>query len=246
MQQYNGLTIENIKFSYKTGQNVLHNINAHFESGKITALLGNNGSGKTTLLKILSYIFTPQSGQVFLRGKPINRENLLNYKKLVGFMPELLQLYPEMRVIDALNFLAHLKECERHTVMETLEKVDLCSQAKVKIKRLSKGMKQRLNLAQAIVNSPQMVILDEPSNGLDYSGMIRFYGILRQLADEGAMVLISTHQLTEVLAHVDKIIILSHGKIVKQGSTEQLIKSSQLANVQLTMQAFEQLLETIK
>lgn len=209
------LEVQKINFSYSKKIPVLKDLNISFQGGKITALLGNNGSGKTTLLKILSGILSLQEGHLFFNHEEINKNNLFFYKKVIGFMPEFLKLYPNMQVWKALAYFSRLKGCCQRNVEEVLERVGLHHEAHKKVKALSKGLKQRLNLAQTIINSPKVVIFDEPSNGFDCSSVTTFYQILRDLADEGAVVILSNHQLTELFDNVDEIALLANGKINK-------------------------------
>jgi ABC-type multidrug transport system ATPase subunit len=131
-------------------------------------------------------------------------------------MPEFLQLYANMRVKDVLKFLAELKGYNNCDIDKILDIVFLLDHSNKKIRDLSKGMKQRLNLAQAIIGNPKIMLFDEPSNGFDCSSINMFYSILRKMADNGSVILISSHHLTEVYGNVDKVLILSNGFIIKE------------------------------
>ncbi|MEE9452198.1 MAG: ABC transporter ATP-binding protein [Gammaproteobacteria bacterium] len=214
MLKDHSLVAENITFGYQKNLPIIRAASIQFQAGQITALIGSNGSGKTTFLKILSGIFHADQGQLFFQGKSITKKTQYHYKKLIGFMPELLQLYPNMKVQSVLFFLAKLKGCSKNKVTEILDQVDLQKHAHRKVKALSKGMQQRLNLAQALINSPEVLLLDEPSNGLDYTSIISFYAILRKLAAGGATIILSSHQLGEVMEYVDLIAVLRNGHII--------------------------------
>lgn len=210
------IELRDLNFFYKKNSFVLKSLNAKIHSGKITALLGINGSGKTTLFKILTGLCKQSSGSIFYNDILINTYTLSFYKTILGFMPEFLQLYKNMSVKDVLYFLAGLKGYENIDLNDLLKKVFLLEHSDKKVKNLSKGMKQRLNLAQAIIGSPKIVLFDEPSNGFDCGSITMFYSVLRNLADNGAIVLLSSHHLTEISGNVDNVLILSKGKIVKE------------------------------
>ncbi len=212
----NFIELKDISFFYKKNFSILNNLNTKIYGGKITALLGINGSGKTTLFKILTGLYKPSSGVVMYNDIIVSNDNLLYYKGLLGFMPEVLHLYNDMRVKDVLIFLAALKGYGNVNFEEILSMVFLNDHANKKIKDLSKGMKQKLNLAQAIIGSPKILFFDEPSNGFDCGSITMFYNVLRKLANDGAIVFISSHHLTEIYGNVDNVLILSNGCIVKE------------------------------
>ena len=210
------LELKNIDFFYKKNNFILKNLNVKFFGGKITALLGINGSGKTTLFKILTGVFKTQSGSFYYNDTLINKNNIIEYKSLLGFMPEFLQLYKNMYVKDVLTLLGDLKGYKNFDLNGILDTVFLLEHSNKKVKALSKGMKQRLNLAQAIIGDPKIILFDEPSNGFDCGSITMFYGILKRIVSKGSIVLLSSHHLTEIYGNVDKVLILSDGKIIKE------------------------------
>jgi len=210
------LELKNIDFFYKKNNFILKNLSVKFFGGKITALLGINGSGKTTLFKILTGIYKPGSGFFSYNDKLISSDNILFYKSLLGFMPEYLQLYKNMYVKDVLRLLGDLKGYKNFDLDGILDTVFLLEHSNKKVKALSKGMKQRLNLAQAIIGDPKIILFDEPSNGFDCGSITMFYGILRRIVSKGSIVLLSSHHLTEIYGNVDKVLILSDGCIIKE------------------------------
>lgn len=216
MVSENSIELKNVEFFYKKNVFILKNLSAKILGGRITALLGINGSGKTTLFKILTGLCSPSFGNFYYNNVNINSDAILFYKKNLGFMPEFLQLYKDMCVKDVLSFFAELKGCYNVNFNEILNTVFLLEHSHKKVKALSKGMKQRLNLAQAIIGNPKVVLFDEPSNGFDCGSITMFYSILRKLADNGAIVLISSHHLTEIYGNVDNVLILSNGVIIKE------------------------------
>ncbi|HIH2762952.1 MAG TPA: ABC transporter ATP-binding protein [Candidatus Azoamicus sp.] len=216
MVSKNYIELKNVEFFYKKNVFILKNLSAKILGGKITALLGINGSGKTTLFKILTGLYNPSSGAFFYNNLNIDSDTVCFYKKDLGFMPEFLQLYKDMYVKDVLRFFAELKGFNNVNFDEILNTVFLLEHSNKKVKALSKGMKQRLNLAQAIIGNPKVVLFDEPSNGFDCGSITMFYTILRKLADSGAVVLLSSHHLTEIYGNVDNVLILSNGVIIKE------------------------------
>ncbi|HFL8794743.1 MAG TPA: ABC transporter ATP-binding protein [Candidatus Azosocius sp. HAIN] len=224
----NFLSLNNIYFSYKVNSNVvLNDVNVSFQGGKVTALLGINGSGKTTLLKILCGIIKNYDGSIIFNNNIIDNINFIKYKKVVGYMPEFLQFYPDMKVIEVLRYFNFLKgNFDNSTIVDILITVGLKNHYEKKVKELSKGMKQKLNLAQAIVNNPSIVLFDEPSNGFDCDSILMFYRILKRLANNGSIVILSTHHISEVYNNVDNVVILSHGKISKEFNINELYNNN--------------------
>jgi ABC-type multidrug transport system ATPase subunit len=218
-----GLEVEDVQFAYRAGEPVLRGASCVFGAGELTALLGNNGSGKTTLLKILVGIHSPDTGSVRFEGRPVSSESRSRYQQQIGFMPESLLLYPEMRADAALAFLARLKRVDSGEVAGALRRVGLESHAVQKIRNLSKGMRQRLNLAQAVLGEPRVVVLDEPSNGFDAEGVGIFYETVRKLLDRGVVAVLSSHLFAEIQGRVDRIALLSGGVIRKQGRIDELL-----------------------
>jgi Cu-processing system ATP-binding protein len=218
-----GLQIEGIQFGYRAGEPVLRGASCVFPAGELTALLGNNGSGKTTLLKILVGIHSPDAGSVRFDDQPVSDENRSRYQQQLGFMPESLLLYPEMRADAALAFLARLKRVDSSEVAGALRRVGLEAHAAKKIRTLSTGMRQRLNLAQAILGEPRVVVLDEPSNGFDVEGVGIFYETVQELLDRGVVAVLSSHLFAEIQGRVDRVALLSGGVIHKQGRIDELL-----------------------
>jgi ABC-type multidrug transport system ATPase subunit len=218
-----GIEVEGVEFAYRAGEPVLRGANCVFPAGELTALLGNNGSGKTTLLKILVGIHSPDGGSVRFDGRPVSQENRSRYQQQIGFMPESLLLYPEMRAGAALAFLARLKRVNSGEVAGALKRVGLEAHAAEKVRNLSKGMRQRLNLAQAVLGEPRVIVLDEPSNGFDVEGVGIFYETVRELLDRGVVAVLSSHLFAEIQGRVDRIALLSGGVIRKQGRIDELL-----------------------
>jgi ABC-2 type transport system ATP-binding protein len=200
----------------------LNGISFKAKKGEILGLLGPNGAGKTTTMRILTGYMPPTSGQASIAGFDVV-ENSLAVRQRVGYMPERIPLYPDMSVEGYLMFWARLRHTQktRIRVDEVLERVQLTNRRKSLIRSLSKGMRQRLGLAQALVHEPEVVILDEPTIGIDPQQVIEVRNAVRELGEDHT-VLFSTHILSEAEQVCDRVIILSQGQIVAHGTPENL------------------------
>lgn len=216
------LVVSDVSFGYHRHQSVLTHVHVSFPAGAITAVVGINGSGKSTLLKLLTGVEKPDSGKVQLESDDGVRE-VGAYRADLGFMPERLELRPGFTVAQSLRFYARLKGVANTMVMQTLERVGLAKVADCRVGTLSKGMRQRLNLAQALINEPKILIFDEPSNGFDAYGIQDFYRTVRVASAHGAIVILATHQLEEVAAHIDRIVIISEGTVIHEGEMETVL-----------------------
>jgi ABC-2 type transport system ATP-binding protein len=198
------------------------NITFHADKGEILGFLGPNGAGKTTTMRILSGYMPPSSGQVVVAGYDVI-ENSLEVRKRVGYMPETVPLYPDMTVFDYLKFMAdlrHLPDAEER-VDEVLDLVHMGDRAEGYIGNLSKGMRQRVGLAQALVHRPEVLILDEPTIGLDPAQIIDVRTLIRNLGKDRT-VLLSTHILSEAQQVCNRVMIINHGHIVAEDTPERL------------------------
>jgi len=191
----------------------LKGISLEVNPGEIVGFLGPNGAGKTTTMRLITGSLAPSSGQVFFEGIPIE-ENRNFFKKQLGYLPESAPSYPEMRVIDYLRFVAHVRDLAGDPSVESV--MDLCAirhVAQRPIRDLSKGYRQRVGLAQALIHDPQVLILDEPSSGLDPNQIQEMMKLIQSFAGEKT-VLFSSHILAEVEAVASRVIILNQGEIV--------------------------------
>jgi ABC-2 type transport system ATP-binding protein len=202
----------------------LDGVSFHVEQGEIVGLLGPNGAGKTTTMKILTCFLPPSSGSARVAGHDIF-ETPLAVKRSVGYLPEDPPLYNELTVEEYLAYAGRLKGLSGAALKaaraRTLEKCGLADVAGRLIGNLSKGYRQRVGLAQALIHNPKVLILDEPTVGLDPNQIIEIRGLIRDLAREHTVIL-STHILPEVTATCQRIIIISEGKIVAVDSYENL------------------------
>lgn len=197
-------------------------LNFDARQGEITGFLGPNGAGKTTTMRILTGYMPPTDGTATVAGFDIVKESL-EVRKRVGYLPETVPLYTEMTVFSYLKFMAdlrHLPDVD-NVVSETLDMVGLLDRADGFIGNLSKGMRQRVGLAQALLHRPEVLILDEPTIGLDPAQIIEVRNLIREIGRERT-VLLSTHILSEAQQICDRILIINKGKIVAEDTPENL------------------------
>jgi ABC-2 type transport system ATP-binding protein len=190
--------------------------------GEILGFLGPNGAGKTTTMRILTGYMPPSSGTATIAGYDVVAESL-EVRKRVGYLPETVPLYTDMTVFGYLKFMADLRHLPKadDVVEETLETVGLLDRAEGYISNLSKGMRQRVGLAQALLHKPEVLILDEPTIGLDPAQIIEVRNVIREVGKERT-VLLSTHILSEAQQICDRILIINKGKIVVEDTPENL------------------------
>jgi ABC-2 type transport system ATP-binding protein len=206
----------------------LDHVDLTIETGQILGLLGPNGAGKTTSMSILTGYLDPTSGTINARGLSIEKD-ILKIKEMIGYLPESAPLYENMIVYDYLEYIARmrgLKEAQsRKRLSELADACGLRENMHRPIHELSKGYKQRVGLAHAIMADPEILVLDEPTTGLDPNQIVEIRNIIKEIGKEKTVIL-STHILSEVEATCDRIVIINHGKIVADGSTEELKQSS--------------------
>lgn len=202
----------------------IESISLKIEKGEIVGLLGPNGAGKSTTMNIITGYISATEGSVLIDGFDILK-NPVQAKKRIGYLPEIPHLYMDMTVEEYLNFVSKLKKVEKNNIKEhidvILESIKLSDVRKRLIKNLSKGYKQRVGLAQAIVGNPEVLILDEPTVGLDPKQIIEIRDLISKLGKEHTIIL-SSHILSEVSAICDRVIIINKGSIVAEGTPEDL------------------------
>ena len=223
-------------------------ISFHVEPGQIVGLLGPNGAGKSTTMNILTGYISATDGEVTIGGYDI-LEQPLKAKAQIGYLPEIPPLYVDMTVTEYLTFAAKLKKVKKAALKEEVERVmDAAKITDVSgrlIRNLSKGYRQRVGLAQALVGNPPILILDEPSVGLDPNQIIEIRELIRDLAKEHTII-ISSHILSEVSAVCDHIIIIDGGKIVAEDTTENLTKKfSDQGSIKLKVKGTKEAVEEV-
>lgn len=218
------LQVEHLCKNYRKKE-ALKDVNFALEHG-VYGLLGENGAGKSTLMRILTTVDFPSSGRVLCNGKNI-LEMDEEYRDLIGYMPQDYSVYPSFTATDFLNYMGTLKGISKdrlkEKIPEVLEFVNLSDVANKKVKTFSGGMKRRIGIAQAIINEPEILILDEPTAGLDPKERIRFSNILSNMAKE-KIILLSTHIVSDIEAIANQLIIINKGEITETGNIDDLVE----------------------
>lgn len=224
-----GINIENLVMEYKKGVKSLNHINVNIEDG-IYGLLGENGAGKSTLMKILVTLLTPTDGTVEINGIHLERRNYESIKKEIGYLPQELGLYPNLSVRESLEYVGIMSGLKKKEYEERidyyLDMTGLTAQQRKKNKQLSGGMKRRVGLVQALLHNPGILIVDEPTTGLDPEERIRIRNLLVDFAVDRT-VLFSTHVTEDLAATCDKLCILRKGKLTYDGSITELVSHAE-------------------
>ncbi|MGC5054515.1 ABC transporter ATP-binding protein [Micromonospora sp. DT48] len=192
----------------------------------VHGLLGPNGAGKTTLMRSLATVLAPSGGRLALLGHPVDgRSELRSVRRALGYLPQHFGFYPRFTVREFVGYMAWLKEMPKAgvpaAVQRAIDRVGLSAKADARLKTLSGGMLRRAGIAQAIVNDPQLLLLDEPTVGLDPEQRLDFRELLRDLGTDSC-VLVSTHLVEDVVAACSDVIVVNEGRLVWQGSPESL------------------------
>ena len=214
------MSLQIINLTKKFGdQTALNSINIKINSNEIIGLLGPNGAGKSTLMKSIVGALKIDEGQIIFNGKDI-RENEIEVKKQIGFLPENNPLYSEMYVKEYLSFVADIHQISKPRIDEVIELVGITPEKTKKISQLSKGYKQRVGLAQAILHAPDLLILDEPTNGLDPNQIIEIRNVIKEIGKEKTVIL-STHIMQEVEALCSRVILIHQGNILQDSTIDE-------------------------
>jgi len=190
--------------------------------GEFLGLIGANGAGKTTLFKMLLGLTRPTSGKIRVKGLDVSQVWSREVRARTGYLPENIVFYDHMSGLETLRFYARIKGVHEKEIRELLGKVGLSDAARREVGEYSKGMRQRLGLAQALLGNPEILFLDEPTSGLDPEGIGMFYSILRDVKDKGATIVMTSHVLREVQDRVDCLGIMGGGKLLAHGCIKEL------------------------
>ncbi len=219
-------------------QKALNKVTFSVKKGEIVGFLGPNGAGKSTMMKILSTGLGATEGSAFVNGFSVSEEKI-EVQKSVGYLPEHNPLYLDMYVREYLNFNAEIYNVKRSRVEKIIELTGLSSEAHKKIEQLSKGYRQRVGLANALLHDPEVLILDEPTTGLDPNQLIEIRKLIKTVSRKGGKtVLLSTHIMQEVESLCDRVIIINKGEIVHDKNLKDTTKNTSLETLftQLTTQ----------
>lgn len=203
------------------GRTVLDTVSLQIPEGRCVALIGHNGAGKTTMMKLVLGLIAPTRGEVRVLGAT-PAQGGSDLRRQIGFLPENVAFHDQMTGADTLGFLARLKGVDVQAVTPLLARVGLARAAGQRVKTYSKGMRQRLGLAQALIGSPRLLLLDEPTTGLDPVLRQEFFEIIRELTASGTTVVLSSHILTELEARTDLAAILRDGHLAAFGDLDHL------------------------
>ncbi len=224
------ISVSNISKSYND-QKALNTISFDVKQGEIVGFLGPNGAGKSTMMKILTTYIDPSEGNASVNGFDTN-DQPIEVKKSVGYLPEHNPLYLEMYVREYLLFNAQVYNVSKSRIEEVIELTGLTPEANKKIEQLSKGYRQRVGLACALLHDPQVLILDEPTTGLDPNQLVEIRELIKSIGKEKT-VFLSTHIMQEVEAMCDRVIIINNGNIVADKNLDSLIdKNEQIIEVE--------------
>lgn len=214
--------VENVSYSFG-GERALDRVSMTLQQGELVGIVGQNGAGKTTLMRLLTTYFRPREGRVLIDGLSYDKADAI--RRRIGYLPEHPPLYPAMQVEDYLRFIAGMKSVPAGRVktrLETvLEQCNLTDVARRKIFQLSKGFRQRVGIAQALIHDPRLLILDEPTTGLDPLQVRQVRSVIRGFERERTVIL-STHILSEIEAMAHRVIVLKKGRVIADQSLAEM------------------------
>jgi Cu-processing system ATP-binding protein len=190
--------------------------------GELFGLIGHNGAGKSTLFRLLLALERPTSGDIHIEGVPVAGRGFRAVRRRIGYLPENVVLYDNLTGLETLAFFARLKGAPAATCAEVLARVGLDHAGARRVGKYSRGMRQRLGLAQALLGSPRLLLLDEPTGGLDPEGIRAFYALLAELKADGVTVVLSSHGLAEIQERVDRLAIMASGRVRAIGTVPAL------------------------
>lgn len=217
----NPLQVTNVS-KYFGDIKAVNDISLSVAKGEMFGLIGHNGAGKSTLFKLMLGLIPATHGEIRIHDAIVGGRDFRQMRRRIGYLPESFVTYDNLTGLEVLHLFADLKQVPRNTCPAILERVGLIDAAKRRVRGYSKGMRQRLGFAQVLLGSPDLIFLDEPTNGLDPEGIHEFYRILRDVQSQGATIIITSHILAEIQGRVDSLVILNSGQIAAQGTLAEL------------------------
>ena len=200
----------------------LDDVSLSVAQGEMFGLIGHNGAGKSTLFKLMLGLVPVTGGTIRVNGAPVGGQDFRDVRRRIGYLPESFVTYDNLSGLEVLGLFADLKKVPRERCAPMLERVGLGEAGRRRVRGYSKGMRQRLGFAQLLLGEPDLIFLDEPTNGLDAEGIHDFYRMLREAQSRGATIVITSHILAEIQERVDRLVILNAGRIAAQGTLAQL------------------------
>lgn len=223
-----GIKIEDLTVTFRNDVTAINHADLEIPKG-IFGLLGENGAGKTTLMRVLTTVLSPTSGTLTLDGILYSEGNFEKIRKKIGYLPQEIDLYPNLSVQECLEYMGDLSDILRQTYKERikyyLEKTSLSEHRRKKMKQLSGGMKRRVGLIQALLNEPEFLIVDEPTTGLDPEERIHVRNLLVDFS-EGRTVLFSTHVVEDLVATCNQLAVMKNGKFLYSGNMKELLEQA--------------------
>lgn len=224
------IRIENLNKIYKGGSYALKNLNLEIPNGMF-GLLGPNGAGKSTLMRILVTLLKPTSGKVYYNNLELSKDRG-KIRKMLGYLPQDFSFFSKLKTYEFLDYTARLAgmknaAARRTAVEQMLEEVGLFEARDRQANKLSGGMKRRLGIAQALINNPQVIIVDEPTTGLDPEERIRFRNLLSTISTRDVIIILSTHIVGDISSTCENMALLNKGELAFTGSPEELIKEAE-------------------
>jgi len=207
---------------------VLSSMTMSLNEGEVLGLFGHNGAGKTTMMKLILGVISPSKGSVTVMGMAPDSKEAWHCRSKVGYLPENVSFYEQLTGLEVLTYFAKLKGFSKKQAIDLLEQVGITYAMKRQVKTYSKGMRQRLGLAQAFIGEPKLLLLDEPTVGLDPIATRDFYKTVDQLKSNGSSVILCSHVLPGVEQHIDRAMILSTGKLLAMGTLSELRQQAAL------------------
>lgn len=216
------ITVKNTS-KYYGKQRALNDVSFSIDSGEVVGFLGPNGAGKSTMMKIITAYIVANEGEVLVNGLDVQKDELA-VKRSVGYLPEHNPMYPDMYIKEYLQFHANIHKVDKQRIRDVIGQVGLGPEQHKKIGQLSKGYRQRVGLAAALLHDPQVLVLDEPTTGLDPNQLVGIREMIKEIGKEKT-ILLSTHIMQEVEAMCNRVIIIKQGEIVADKNLKELLNS---------------------